>query len=504
MKRKNSTYTNLLAFFALLVIINMLAVRFFVRIDLTEDERYTLSDATKTILKDLDEPVTITAYFTKDIPQEIAQVRNEFQDLLTEYASRSHGMVAFEFLDPNKDQEIERKAQSSGIKPIMITKNEKDQSVQQKAYLGAVVQMGTEKEVIPLIQSGSAMEYALSTSIKKMAVKDKPVIAFIIGNGEPTRASIIQVEQSLSILYNVAYVTLNDTINLNQYKAVAIINPKDSIPTEQLQILDEYMDNGGHLFVAFNRVDLDQQQAMGKEEGTGLENWLKQKGMLVSPEFITDARCGAVQVPQRVGFMTINTQVSFPYFPIISNYADHPITAGLGPIGFQFASPIEFVGDTTQKFTPLLLTSEKSNSVPTPMYLNLEKKWTNADFNQKAIPVAALLEGTSKKGFPYKLIAVADGDFPLNGSGQNQRRIDDNNVNLVVNSIDWMSDDSGLIDLRNKGITARLLDEIDDSTRVWLKWGNFLFPLLVTLLIGLFMSQRNRTIRRKRKEGSYV
>lgn len=499
MQTKKSTYTSLLAFFAVLVVVNLLAIRFFFRIDLTEDKRYTLSNATKDILQDLEDPVTVTVYFTKDIPQEVASVRNEFQDLLIEFASRSRGMVAYEFIDPNKDTETERRAQEAGIQPIMITKNEKDQQVQQRAYLGAVVSMGEAKEIIPIIQSGSAMEYSLSTSIKKMAVMEKPAIAFIQGHGEPRRTEFAQAIQNLSVLYRVDFIELNDTISLLPYKAIAWVNPADSIPENHFIKLDEYLKTGGKLMVSLNRVNFDQQQNRGFAANTGLETWLEEKGILVSPEFITDSRCGSVTVPQRVGNMQFNTQLSFPYFPIISKYADHPISSGLGPIALQFASPVSYVGDEQDAFTPLAFTSEQSGSVNVPMFLNLEKQWKESDFPDKYIPVAGLIKTSN-----YQMIVVGDGDFSLNGSGQNQRRIGDDNVRFFVNSLDFLSDDTGLIELRNKGITPRLIEEVDDSKRITLKWANFLIPLILTLIIGLYRMQRNRSIRNKRREGSYV
>ena len=177
MKKRKSILAYILLFIGVIVIVNILADRFFLRLDFTADKRYTLSDATKNILKSLDETVTVTAYFSEELPGEFTQLRRDFKEELIEYSSRSKGKVMFEFINPNKDEATEQKAMQEGINPVLINVREKDQVKQQKAYLGAVVHYGDKKEVIPLIQPGAAMEYSLSTSIKKMSVDNKPTEA---------------------------------------------------------------------------------------------------------------------------------------------------------------------------------------------------------------------------------------------------------------------------------------------------------------------------------------
>ena len=152
MLTKRKVRTTLLLVFGIIVLINILAARFFVRLDFTEDKRYSLSDATENILKNLKDPVTVTAYFSENLPPNIAQVKQDFRDLLVEYANKSNNLIVYEFVNPNESQESEIKAQQAGIRPIMINVRERDQLKQQRAYLGAIVQMGDKKDVIPFFQ----------------------------------------------------------------------------------------------------------------------------------------------------------------------------------------------------------------------------------------------------------------------------------------------------------------------------------------------------------------
>ena len=159
--------TTILLIAGILLLINILSNQFFFRLDLTEDKQYTLSQATKDILKSLEDPVTVTAYFSKDLPADFAKTRRDFQDLLVEYSNLSKGMVNYEFISPETDEDKQEAAQN-GIQPLLINVREKDQMSQKQAFMGAVLKMGDEQTSIPFIQPGGAMEYDLSTSIKKL------------------------------------------------------------------------------------------------------------------------------------------------------------------------------------------------------------------------------------------------------------------------------------------------------------------------------------------------
>ena len=154
---KGAVITRLSFIIGILVLINFLANRMFFRLDFTADKRYTLSEATKNILKGLDRPITVKAYFSENLPPNIAKTRRDFREQLIEFSSWSNGKLVFEFINPNLDEVSERKAQQAGISPILVDIRERDQIIQQRAYLGAVVQLGEKKEVIPVIQPGAAM-----------------------------------------------------------------------------------------------------------------------------------------------------------------------------------------------------------------------------------------------------------------------------------------------------------------------------------------------------------
>lgn len=505
MKDAKKITTQIILVFAILILANALSDRLFFRLDFTSDKRYTLSKATKNILRTLNEPVTVTAYFTEDLPPDIAVTRRDFKDLLVEYASISRGMVMYEFINPNADPEAEQKAYQSGIQPVIVSSREKDEAVQKKVFLGAKVQLGDETDVIPFMQPGAAMEYALSTSIKKLSVKNKPLIGIMQGHGEPSLSAMSQVMESLSILYEPEPVNLSDSVvNLDKYITIAIVAPRDTIPDWHFTLLDKYLAQGGNLLVAMDRVDGDLSTVQGKSIETGLENWLAGKGIQVESNFVVDQSCGSVGVQQRQGIFNFTTNVKFPYLPIIVNFADHPITKGLEQVLLPFASSITYTGDTSNQYIPIAMTSDKSGTLSPPLYFDVNKKWTDKDFPMSKLSVGALLTGKLAGDAESGIVVISDGQFPVNGEGRNAQQLSGDNVSLFVNSVDFLSDDTGLIDLRTKGVTSRPLDQIEDGKKAFLKWLNFLLPILLILIYGVVRAQRRRMLRLKRMEKGYI
>ena len=159
--------SSLLWIIGIIVLVNLLSRQFFFRIDTTQDRTYTLSKATKNVLSDLEETITVSAYFTSDLPPQYGKTLADFRDLLTEYSTRSRGMVNYEFFDPNQSPELEQEAVQNGVQPLLINVREKDEVVQKKAFMGALLKRGEQQDILPFISPGGPMEYELTTSIKK-------------------------------------------------------------------------------------------------------------------------------------------------------------------------------------------------------------------------------------------------------------------------------------------------------------------------------------------------
>jgi len=504
--KKRYVITQLIILLAIILVVNLISNQLFIRLDFTSDRQYTLSKATKSILGDLDDVITITAYYSEDLPPQLVKSRKDFVDMLVEYENRSGGNILYEFVNPNKSEEDEQKAQQAGISPIMVNVRERDQVKQLRAYMGAVMQMGEKTEVIPVIQPGSGMEYALTTAIKKLSVIDRPKIAFIQGHGEPSPNASVQVLEQLTVLYDIEPLTITDTAEIPGYfKTIAIINPSDTFPESHLAKIDRYLAGGGGLFLAYNNLQANLNSAyLQAGADIGLKSWLANKGIVVNDFYLIDANSGSVTVRQQQGPFVINSQVQFPYFPIITNFGDHPASQGLESVLFPFISSITYTPqDSAVIISPLAFTSENTGVVPPPAYVDINKEWSESDFKDGRQVVAIAAEGPLAGNGNAKLIVIPNGQFAVNGEGQQQQAVNEDNVNFTTNCIDWISDDTGLIDLRTKGVTNRPLDQLDDTKRALIKYSNVVLPIVLVLVIGFIRKQRYNIKKQKWIQGNY-
>lgn len=496
MMKKNTNTILIVA--GILLLINLLARRYFVRLDLTKSKEYTLSKSTKNIIKNLDDPITVSAYFSKDLPANIAKVRTDFKDLLVEYSNRSGGKINYEFINPNENEEIEKTAMQAGVRPIMIDVREKDQQKQQKAYLGAVLKMGDRTEVLPFVQPGASMEYDLTTAVKKISKLDKPSIGIVQGFGAASMQELAQVSQALSALYTLEPIEITKPIE-PKYKTILFVRPKDTINPIAFQMLNQFLDAGGKLVAAINSVDGNLQNAMASPMATGIAEWLGSKGITVNMDLVIDNRCGQVNVQQQQGFFTMMTPIKFPYLPLAADFSTHSITKGLEQVIFPFVSSIQ-VNDSSLRYTSLVNSSEKSNTLSVPTMFDIQKQWNQNDFPKRNISMGGLIEKSGTNG--WKMVIFGDGDFAVNS--QQDRGLAPDNINLLVNSVDYLSDDSGLMELRTKGATTHPIKEVDDSTRSIFKYANFLVPVLLVIIYGFLRSQRTKAIKIRRMQERYV
>ena len=489
--------TSILLVAACLLLVNLLARQFFFRLDLTQNKQYTLSKATKNILKELDEPIMVTGYFTGDLPQDYLKNREDFQNLLIEYSSRSGGMVDYEFIDPNENEENEQQAMQNGISPLLINVREKDAVAQKKAFMGAVISSGDRTDIIPFVQPEGPMEYQVTTAIKKVGTIDKPSVGLIQGHGEPSMQDMAQTIQTLSILYNVEPVALGTIAEIPAHiKTLMMVKPLDSIPPNQLMIINDYLAKGGNLCLAIDQVTGDFQTVQGTVSPVGLDNWLSQKGITIEPSFVIDASAGSISVQQQQGFFKFNSQVQFPYFPAVTEFGDHPITKGIEQVMFQFVSPIQFAGDTTSSFTPIVKTSSKSGIQTAPVQFDVQRQWSAQDLPYNGQTIGALVDNGISK-----MVIFSDGDFPIAPQSRGQNP---DNISLFVNAVDFLSDDTGLIDLRTKSVVTRPIKELEEAEKTTMKWVNFLLPIALVVLYGIFRFQRNRSRRMKFMEEQYI
>ncbi|HKG69329.1 MAG TPA: Gldg family protein [Segetibacter sp.] len=499
--KKRHVIIKLISILLFLILLNVASYFLFFRIDFTADKSYTLSKATLNILKNLKEKVTVNAYFSEDLPTQLIKSRNDFKDLLVEYKNYSRGKVLFNFINPNENEPQEKLAQTEGVRPVMVNVSERDQEKQLRAYMGTVIEVNNQKEVIPMVRPGESAEYALTTAIKKLTSKEKSRVAFLQGHGEYPNSALSQVVEQLSVLDSVEDYTLTDTAEIPSiYKTLIMIDPKDSIPPAHFTKLDRYLNNGGNILLAYSNLfgDLNQNILKPLPE-IGMRSWLSKMGINLKGEYTVDVQCRRVVKQEPQGTIVIR----FPYFPIVKNFADHPATKGIEAVFFPFLNSISIAQkDSAVKITPLAYSSPKSGLIKPPSMIDFNKKWSANDFNKGAQIAVVALEGPIAGKGKSKMIVFANGNFAVNNV-PGQEELNKDNVNVVSNAVNWLSDETGLIELRTKGVTYRALDSVEESTKEIIRYLNVVLPILIILIVGLFRRYQNQKTRRKLMETTF-
>lgn len=496
----------------ILICINILADSFIIRLDLTDDKSYTLSEASEDIAQSVQNPITIEGYFSAGLPPQLAQVQRQFKDFLDEYRAYSGGNVEYTFLNPNESEQIEAQTQQKGIQPIMIDVRERDQVSQKRAYFGAIFKYGEKQEVIPYIQPGAAMEYTISSTIKKLIATNKPTIGIFQGAGSALPDEMPQLAQILSQQYTIQNLAGLDTADVPaNIEVLLVIRPKEMLTNNELAAIDQHIMRGGKVVFAINRVNTNIQEGNAEVLNTGIETLLAAYKTPINPDLLRDINSNTIGVRQnRGGFQFVN-QVQYPYLPIIKTFGEHPISKGLESIILNFTSTLDLtLADTSIKINALAFSSDRAGTARGFFNLNPFQDWKEDQFIEKHLPVAALVEGQFNSAFASgdsvkvalkrssktAYIVIADGDLVINGSGNQAQALPEDNINLVANSVDYLADDTGLLQLRTKAVTNRPLDNVDESTKAWIKYLNVFVPILLVVIYGFIRYQRRKAKRR--------
>jgi gliding-associated putative ABC transporter substrate-binding component GldG len=502
-----------------LIALTVTAHQFLWRADLTENNRYTLAAASRDIARGLEDPVTVTAYFSANLPARFGRTKEEFRALLQEFRAAANGNVEFRFVNPNESDETAREARQAGVRPVTIDVRERNQMTQKRAYLGAVFQYRDEREVVSFVEPGSSLEYTIASRMQRLTRTEQSVLGVLQGHGEPAPSAMKQLQSTLQGRYDIRPISGVDTAGVPATVDVLLIaRPRNELSTQAALAVDQYVMRGGAVVFALNRAQANMRFGRARPQATGLEPLLEAYGAPIRPNLVRDRSASAVRVRQQRGGFNVVNQIRYPYIPQVSNFSDHPVTSGLDRAVFRFVSSLDTTQvDSTAQLSILARSSSQSARAALPASIQPQQQWTVSDFSGASIPLAGLLEGTFSSAFAgvdtlsvertespeTKLAVVGDGDFIVNGAGgrqQRQRRLPEGNVNLMANTVDYLADETGLISLRSQRVTSRPLVQLAPTTQTILKYLNVLLPLLLVIGYGLVRYRSNQARRRRWKQ----
>ena len=505
-ENKNSFFIYFGILLLTVFLVNYVSRNTYFRFDLTDTKMFTISESTKSVLDDIDDLLIMKAYFSEDLGNELSNNKRYLQDLLEEYRAVNNENITFEFFTSDDEDEFKTEAQKSGIQPVQLNVIENDKMEIKQVYMGMVIMYGDKKESIPVIQTTTGLEYTITSAIKKLINVNKETIGLAsIGEPDPRGGNNQSITELLRQTYDVLPVNLDTSIPPNI--AVLILSDvTDSLSDIQYTNLDEYLANGGNLFLAQNRLKTDIQTQSAEPIQSNIFGLLENYGIEIKENLVLDKNCGTITISQNRGFFRMNSAAEYPFFPKITEFSEEEVVVnGLEMIQVLFPSEVDAFVDTLETgigtFTPLFITSNQSTTMEEFYNLYpLENPAFNS-LNEGPFNVAAL--GTyqnNETGLTSQTIVVADSRFLADDGGGRMPE----NLTFTLNAVDFLTGDSDLIALRSREITTRPLnaDAQDVDIKSFWKKLNYFLPAFLILLLALFIksSEKSRT---KKLEYSY-
>ena len=501
----------------ILILANVISVRIFSRLDLTEGSVYTLSDASRLLVGNLEDKFLIKAFFSSELPPPYNNNRRYLQDQLDEYRAYSAGNFQYEFIDPTSNTELEQEAQRYGIPPVQVQILKENKFQVEKAYMGIVMLYGDKHEVVPVIETTRNLEYDISTTIKKLSTKDLPNIVFSTGHGEPGLEKLTAVGQTFEKQYEVETVDLKDGKPVPAgASALLIVGPSEKFSDEEKFQIDQYLMRGGRIALFLNKVQANLQSQRASVVSLNLDDLLEAYGVRINNDLVRDVRSAEIAVTQQLGFMTIQNRVPYPYLPIVGEFnTESMVVKDLRSVLLYFASSIDTTVARSRglDLTVLASTSNRSGKQEGFFRLDPTQQFTEDMFKESHLPLAVSLEGTFRSLYadtsiandtlsthvvtkltespPTRIVVVGDGDFM-----QDQYLGQRDNITFVNNVVDWLIDDIGLTQIRSRTIAAKPLEEVSNNTKTILKYINMILPPFVVVVAGV-VRWRVRIARRK-------
>lgn len=506
-----------------IVILNIAGHFIFKRFDLTADKRYTLSQTSLNIVSKVKEPLYIDVFLEGDFPGEFKKLQTETQQLLEEFKSQNSNLIfqfVNPLENENEKDSIMQSFIQRGFTPVNVTVNNKGQQTQEVVFPWAVATCGNRSVKVPLLKnmmgastaqkvvsSVQHLEYAFANAINTVSKAKQKKVAVIQGNGELHDVLMGDFIKAVKDNYYIGPFTLDSVAKkpveslkyLKKYDLAIIAKPTEAFTDEEKQVLDQYVINGGKTLWLVDQVNMEM-DSLYNESGANLafprdlnlNDMFFKYGVRIRPDLIFDLQNTPIALATgEQGSATQYTQYPWFYSPMIysAQGTKNPIVSNLDGIKFQFASPIEPLKNDIKK-TVLLQSSQYSKLVGTPAEVNLKivsERPEQKDFvGTGNYPVAVLLEGQfhsvyENRVLPFKdatyktkdksgkMIIVSDGDVIKNQLDKNSQPLElgydkwTNNLyankEFMMNCVNYLLDDNGLINIRSKEVDLPILDK---------------------------------------------
>ena len=538
----------------ILVLINVISRSLYTFVDLTEDKRFTLTDSTQKLLEEVDDIIYIDVLLSGDLPSGFKRLQDRTEEVIKQMRSINPN-IEYKFSEiskgtPEEINNIRLNLAKDNIYPFNLLVMEEDQRVEKLIYPFALLQLGSRKIPIRLLdamskgegqeqtlnKSANSLEYKFASAIEKLFKKDAPIVLFTEGNGELLESQTATLEQGLRNTMTTGRINLDSIYRIDESVDVLIVaRPTEPLKDKHKFIIDQYIMNGGKviwfiepLFANLDSINMKDVYVPRLYEH-GLDDMFFKYGVRLKNDLVLSLENSNIpQVIGRGGGQAQQELFHWVYHPLLQSSGKHPIVNNIDRVYSTFPSSIDLLERPDLEQTVLLTSSKYSRYQLYPMRLSFEiiKIEQNPEaYNKPYLPVAVMVEGEFESFYKNRVtkemedglaslktsfvdkssntsqVFVADSDIIKNLYNPRTEQISPlgfnkwdgmeykGNSEFLANLVDYMTDEYGLIEARTKNLQLRLLDQVKIKQEKT-KWQliNILLPIVLVLLFGLLFN----------------
>lgn len=541
---------NIFLVFGILLIMNVVFQSFYFRFDLTHDKRYTITDVTANLLKQVDKKLFVSVYLEGDFPAEFNRLQIETRQFLEELQAKNSNLV-IEFINPdNKREELIAK----GMTPSQLTVEENGKLSNAIIFPWAELTYQNKTENVSLLTLGimqsqeqqmqhaiENLEYSFTNAINNLVVESSKKIAVLTGNGELEDIYLYSLLNEVTKKHFLAKFTLDSvasnpqkTLNdLANFDLAIIAKPTQKFTEREKLVLDQFIMKGGKTLWMIDNVQADtdslytNDKILAYSRDLNITDLLFSYGVRINSVLIQDLYSAKLALATgNIGNQPQFQNLPWFFHPLVNGNPYHSITKNVAPVRLQFTNPIDTLENDINKI-PLLVSSPLTKKIGVPSFIELQSianEPNQEEYNSGHQLFAVLLQGNFTSNYnnrikPFnlnaftekselnKMIVIADGDVgknqilkrkPVDLSYDKWTNEQFGNKEFLLNSIDYLLDDTGIISLRNKTLQINLLDKQKafKEKHYWQSL-NVLLPLILLFCFGLTINYRRRKKHRR-------
>jgi ABC-2 type transport system permease protein len=544
------------------LVIGFISSQLFFRLDLTAEKRYSISAVSKEMVKKLDRPVDITLYLAGELPAGFRKLQKSIEEKIADYNAYSSSPIHLKIVDPYEIKDAKQREQlfseltDKGLLPTDIRQNKEQGTVTLRIFPGVLIYYGEKRLSVNLLKNNPALrpevnlnnsietlEYEFTNAFSEMMGSEKHTVAFLSGQGELNEYETNDFAQALSEKYNIAKVTASQLSSGGEkIKAMIVANPTQPFAENDKFYIDQYLMKGGRILWLVDPVmiSLDSLSrgvmTLAFPQSLNLDDQFFKYGVRLNTNLVQDAECLMLPVNTAPKGQPARFEPAPWYFsPLLIPSEKHVISRNINRVKGEFVSSIDTVGKSEQMRKSVILgTSPYSLVSNTPMEVSLASVNNPPDrrlFHQPSQTVGVLLEGVFPSVFanrmvsslgvgasevktqsePTRMIVLSDGNLIANkyrvtggrpeflpmGYDQYSQQTFGNKA-FLLNAINYLCDDQGLMELRSRIFKIRLLDKVKlrEEKTTW-QLINVIIPLILIALFGaayVFVRRRKFTL----------